>query len=858
MSPCPSTSSESESNASSSDLDSDHVAAQSSDEGDQGPTMEETIRAWIATCDQRHGCFSAGDSSSDGPQWVIDTKEACIIPGSQCSRYVALSYRWGAHGSFFLMSENLADVQTPGFLDLLPDNALPLILLEAMDFVQSVGERYLWIDRLCVVQDRTDAGDSDVHVMDSIYAGAYLTVIAAGSPDKLFRCRCWEGNRTNRQDEDESESDHETSGGQPTPLARPRVLHSNRCRREWTETRPDLPPWARSEPADVDPKDVVKSHYTKLLASDWARRGWTFQEQILSRRCVVFLENSLFWDCQSSVWDAKHLTPESEALTTSSVGNFSDMATRVSSTVIPDFPLYLELVCLYNNRDLTYTGDGLRAMAGVLQHFCRSYPGGLVGGLPNLFFDAALLWQPVTKAERRGQEDNGQLPSWSWCGWKCPVDPTSLVPGLEGYEGSHANTYCIRNLVQWSVSSDDGSEEEITEPAALDECKRFNPDVDSLRDGWVPSIEIASKDKADDSSVCSSFQSGHPEPEKSFSHSLDPARRRFKFPFPTGETPATTDAQIRNLAPRLACVTTSANFGIGALYTPKWYSGLLEFCAVVKTSVFDLPLTPKGSPIDDICRVVSLVDAQGNFAGAVRLMGDGDINLEEPLELIAVSTGFAECDHVFAQREERILGHGYSAYEGMGKAVYFERRAVTGEVLCQEDTEHGYEAWKKANDKGKTKNESGKEEEQTMDSDEEGGEETQGHSDKGDDEEVKKTGDEEAEQDPEGESDDVNDEPKKGGQEDEKVSSSGPRPATPDFFKWFEQHQERNRVIREAWFRTAEAMFYRSFEKGSTYEFYNVLWIERRDGLAYRKGAGRVAKTVWEANCGEKAQVVLA
>lgn len=31
------------------------------------------------------------------------------------------------------------------------------------------------------------------------------------------------------------------------------------------------------------------------------------------------------------------------------------------------------------------------------------------------------------------------------------------------------------------------------------------------------------------------------------------------------------------------------------------------------------------------------------------------------------------------------------------------------------------------------------------------------------------------------------------------------------------------------------------------YEYYNVLWIEWEDGIAYRKGVGRVEKGMWEA-----------
>ena len=41
------------------------------------------------------------------------------------------------------------------------------------------------------------------------------------------------------------------------------------------------------------------------------------------------------------------------------------------------------------------------------------------------------------------------------------------------------------------------------------------------------------------------------------------------------------------------------------------------------------------------------------------------------------------------------------------------------------------------------------------------------------------------------------------------------------------------------------------------YEFYNVLWIEWQDGIAYRKGIGRVWKEVWDRQASEKVDVVL-
>jgi hypothetical protein len=40
-------------------------------------------------------------------------------------------------------------------------------------------------------------------------------------------------------------------------------------------------------------------------------------------------------------------------------------------------------------------------------------------------------------------------------------------------------------------------------------------------------------------------------------------------------------------------------------------------------------------------------------------------------------------------------------------------------------------------------------------------------------------------------------------------------------------------------------------------EFYNVLWIERKDGIAYRRACGWVPKHVWEAHATGPVEVKL-
>jgi len=48
-----------------------------------------------------------------------------------------------------------------------------------------------------------------------------------------------------------------------------------------------------------------------------------------------------------------------------------------------------------------------------------------------------------------------------------------------------------------------------------------------------------------------------------------------------------------------------------------------------------------------------------------------------------------------------------------------------------------------------------------------------------------------------------------------------------------------------------------SVADGAKYEFYNVLWVEWEEGIAYRKGCGRVVKHLWDSQDPEWFDLVL-
>jgi hypothetical protein len=90
--------------------------------------------------------------------------------------------------------------------------------------------------------------------------------------------------------------------------------------------------------------------------------------------------------------------------------------------VVADFPnmdQYVSFAQEYTKRKLTYPSDGLQAVTGLLSLISPSFSGRFISGLPEMFFNEALLWQPRETMQRRQDSRHGEsLPSWSWVGWE--------------------------------------------------------------------------------------------------------------------------------------------------------------------------------------------------------------------------------------------------------------------------------------------------------------------------------------------------------------------------------------------------------------------------------------------------------
>jgi hypothetical protein len=367
------------------------------------------IRAWLDQCNTCHGsaCYSNESlqprlEHGSRPLYLIDVQDGCIVPTPEHSRYVALSYVWGnGEASTCTTIANLQELQMPEGL-YRRDTSLPRVILDAVHLVETLGERYLWIDRLCIVQDDYATKHHQLSSMGEIYAGAFFTLVAAQNDEAALGLYG------------------------PRRMSIGPVLSSAKER-------------ARRLPISrLSSKQILLTHAMSLMQTKWYSRGWTFQEYIFSRRRVIFHNHTVNWECLCSSWhESQNMSRVASYDKPIEESNSRGLATRAYTpstglklTPWPDMLRYTRLTSLFNERDLTFPEDVLDAYAGCLHHLSRVFPEGFISGLPAMCFDAALLWQPWTRMKRRQTRrlspDEAVLPSWSWAGWEGVINSESL------------------------------------------------------------------------------------------------------------------------------------------------------------------------------------------------------------------------------------------------------------------------------------------------------------------------------------------------------------------------------------------------------------------------------------------------
>ncbi|RGP64953.1 hypothetical protein FSPOR_7567 [Fusarium sporotrichioides] len=298
---------------------------------------------------------------------VIQCENGQIIPAPAGCRYAALSYVWG-------------DIQYP---DPSGYNKFPRVVEDSMKVAFELGCKYLWVDRHCINQQDPEKKKL-IQRMDEVYSQADFTIIDAAGTD----CT------------------HGLAGvsipRRPDPAQA--SVQVNRVKLTYLGTPPG----------------------SKVKASRWASRGWTYQEGVLSHKRIFFTDEQVIFQCNTMTCQ------ESVSIHKNALHKIGRNNDKKQSKLEDIEPISLirgnhgvnlgDHLMEFSGRDLTNDKDSLDAFLGILNVYHKAH--GYVHFLRN---PLNIKGKPMINTWYHPEPGirKSDFPSWSWTGWKGAIKMTS-------------------------------------------------------------------------------------------------------------------------------------------------------------------------------------------------------------------------------------------------------------------------------------------------------------------------------------------------------------------------------------------------------------------------------------------------
>eukprot|EP00136_Aspergillus_niger_P006569 XP_001397644.2 hypothetical protein ANI_1_1628144 [Aspergillus niger CBS 513.88] len=382
--------------------------------------------SWLDKCCRKHAkCEGYKDGAHSLPTRVIDVGDSLTQPhlhvsaDGETGKWAALSYCWGGDSNFTLNASSFDDLRSGQSLA-----TFPATLRDAVLVTRALGFRYLWIDSLCIFQDNINDWAVEASRMSRIYRHAAVTIAAtsaetadAGFLDKrapYYSCP-FPWRRRSHQG-----SVNDASRAYPVVL------------RSYTDT-------FNKEPA---------------RSSRWATRGWTFQEELLSKRILYYTKEEMVWKCRAVTFREPELKPT----TTSYIEIPPPLPVPLpkpeqlyADSMSDPYRIWYLLLEIYVSRDLKFDRDRLPAIEALAEFFHAQFREQYCAGLWREDLRFGLLWSihrnghypgPHADTAKRSEVRNlsyqykhnkeryapvgvsskQRKPSWSWIGADNYVD----------------------------------------------------------------------------------------------------------------------------------------------------------------------------------------------------------------------------------------------------------------------------------------------------------------------------------------------------------------------------------------------------------------------------------------------------
>jgi hypothetical protein len=315
-----------------------------------------------------------------------------IEPAGLRAHYLCLSHCWGQ--SSLPLETTRQNIQE--HTDRIPFDILPKTFQDAVDFVRRLGQRYLWIDSLCIVQDDLDDWRYHAVHMAEIYQNSYLTLAATASRNSS------EGlYRVNERYQASPITVEQPKGDSHTVFCRDRIAH-----------------WYR--------ESIDRVYYDDLIGWPLLDRAWVLQERLLSPRVLHFSHAELLWECY------KDFRCECNEGVVESSHNYPKLGhgRSLDKQFVAERPeVWRDIVEQFTSLDITKPGDRLPALQGIATQLFRELePMKVLSGLWQGTILQDMLWsvqfdEPSDKCCRRTAE--WRAVSWSWA---CKNTPVCYLP----------------------------------------------------------------------------------------------------------------------------------------------------------------------------------------------------------------------------------------------------------------------------------------------------------------------------------------------------------------------------------------------------------------------------------------------
>jgi hypothetical protein len=222
---------------------------------------------WLSHCQRVHSdCGdghrwdrTAGELKKNGQFRLIDVNSMCVVSATPGCSYVALSYVWGASQTLRAKKADFIKSKNGGMHLNLSSVKLPRTIDHAIQVTKLLKEKYLWVDAICIMQDDPEELANNISAMDLIYKASKITIVAAA--------------------------------GDNSEVGLPGLLPGSRAVEQIRENVNGI--------TLMVPQPELESLLSK---STWSTRAWTFQEERLSKRKLVFIDGLVYYKCAEDTW----------------------------------------------------------------------------------------------------------------------------------------------------------------------------------------------------------------------------------------------------------------------------------------------------------------------------------------------------------------------------------------------------------------------------------------------------------------------------------------------------------------------------------------------------------------------------